>query len=336
MESQRSQPDIRSHFGSSHFGRRLKVILCPGQSWPPRAGRGAGPERRSGVHWGPERWAGSRSRTSSQGTRPPPTCRSSPARCAWRSFDDPVQLACTHIFCESCVAPYEACPTCHERLDGVPARGQPLHECNKPMYRMMSRIKVRCPYHEGGASGDAARVGAARAGDSEAAHSSGGEGTWHWPGSTFGEGTPLEAAEGPKRKRCRRDADGDGAVSADAEAEESASCPWTGEHGEFREPGLWYLSEQFHRGFVVSANLRNTCWSFYMGKLQSAQKASTKTAQTEKHQNPCSRNSPGEYGDLLAHHLRVCELHAVECPKGFMHMNMNMNVISNTRSFLEG
>ena len=52
--------------------------------------------------------------------------------------------------------------------------GQPLHECNKPMYRMMSRIKVRCPYHEGGASGGAARLGAARAGGSEAAPSSSG------------------------------------------------------------------------------------------------------------------------------------------------------------------
>ena len=159
-------------------------------------------------------------------------------------FDDPVQLACTHIFCESCVAPCEACPTCRERLDGVPARGrQPLHECNKPMYCVMSRIKVRCPYHEGGARGDVARVGAARASDSKAAPSS--------SGSKDSEGTSLEAAEWPKMKRCRRDAYGDGAVSADAEAEECASCPWT-----------------------------------------------------------------GEYGDLLAHHLRICELHAVECPKG--------------------
>ena len=34
---------------------------------------------------------------------------------------------------------------------------------------------------------------------------------------------------------------------------------------EFHEPGIWYSSAQFWCGFVVSANLRNTCGSFYRG-----------------------------------------------------------------------
>ena len=45
----------------------------------------------------------------------------------------------------------------------------------------------------------------------------------------------------------------------------------TSEPREFREPGLWYFSAQFGRGFVLCANLRNTCWSFYRGKCQSPQ-----------------------------------------------------------------
>ena len=53
-------------------------------------------------------------------------------------------------------------------------------------------------------------------------------------------------------------------------------------------------SAQFLRGFVVSANIRNTCWSFYTGKLQSPQisailrKTSTTTCRNKS--NPCSRN----------------------------------------------
>ena len=34
---------------------------------------------------------------------------------------------------------------------------------------------------------------------------------------------------------------------------------------------IWYLSPQFLRGFVVSANLRNTCWPSDNGKWQSPQ-----------------------------------------------------------------
>ena len=36
---------------------------------------------------------------------------------------------------------------------------------------------------------------------------------------------------------------------------------------EFHEPGCWYFSAQFLRGFVVSANLRNTCWSYDRGEM---------------------------------------------------------------------
>ena len=34
---------------------------------------------------------------------------------------------------------------------------------------------------------------------------------------------------------------------------------------EFHEPGFGYSSAQLSRGYVVSANLRNTCWSFQEG-----------------------------------------------------------------------
>ena len=39
---------------------------------------------------------------------------------------------------------------------------------------------------------------------------------------------------------------------------------------EVHEPGC-YLSAQFLRGFVVSANLRKTCWPFHHGKWKSPQ-----------------------------------------------------------------
>ena len=35
---------------------------------------------------------------------------------------------------------------------------------------------------------------------------------------------------------------------------------------EVHEPGFWHFSAQFWRRFVVSANLRNTCWQFYRGR----------------------------------------------------------------------
>ena len=44
---------------------------------------------------------------------------------------------------------------------------------------------------------------------------------------------------------------------------------------ESPEAGLWHFSASFLHGFVVSANLRNTCWSFYRGKWQSPQISAT-------------------------------------------------------------
>ena len=156
-------------------------------------------------------------------------------------LDDPVQLPCTHIFCESCVAPCEACPTCREELAGGPARGRPLRECNKPMHRLMNRVRVRCPYHRGGGGEDVAGLDAERVVPRAAS----------LPASSGGGCASPEAAEGPERKRRRGDSGGDGAASADAEAVAGTFCPWA-----------------------------------------------------------------VEYGDLLAHHLRVCEFHVVECPRG--------------------
>ena len=50
---------------------------------------------------------------------------------------------------------------------------------------------------------------------------------------------------------------------ADRLADGSVAAP-----REFREPGFWaFSSARFCRGFAVSVNLRNTCWSFYCGKM---------------------------------------------------------------------
>eukprot|EP00933_Yihiella_yeosuensis_P019932 TRINITY_DN16072_c0_g3_i2.p1 TRINITY_DN16072_c0_g3~~TRINITY_DN16072_c0_g3_i2.p1 ORF type:complete len:399 (-),score=59.74 TRINITY_DN16072_c0_g3_i2:133-1329(-) len=60
--------------------------------------------------------------------------------------NEPSQTVCDHMFCAECVAPCLACPTCRTTLgDGDK---KPLRECNKPMLRMMSTLKVWCPYHE--------------------------------------------------------------------------------------------------------------------------------------------------------------------------------------------
>ena len=49
----------------------------------------------------------------------------------------------------------------------------------------------------------------------------------------------------------------------------------------FHEPGFRYLSVHFLHGFVVSANLRNTCWSF-LGEHGSLRKTSTNAQQIAK------------------------------------------------------
>lgn len=58
--------------------------------------------------------------------------------------DDPVQTACNHIFCASCVGQTLACPTCRTQFS--PGDRRPLRECNIPLLRMLSAVQVWCPY----------------------------------------------------------------------------------------------------------------------------------------------------------------------------------------------
>mmetsp|Transcript_93682 Transcript_93682/g.200993 ORF Transcript_93682/g.200993 Transcript_93682/m.200993 type:complete len:379 (-) Transcript_93682:119-1255(-) len=60
-------------------------------------------------------------------------------------LDEPSQTSCDHIFCESCISPCLACPTCRTPLTQTDRR--PLRECNKPLMRFMHNLKVLCPYH---------------------------------------------------------------------------------------------------------------------------------------------------------------------------------------------
>jgi len=58
--------------------------------------------------------------------------------------EEPVQTACSHIFCRACLSPCTLCPSCREPVDSNQVKG--LGECNKPMMRLMQDIKVHCPY----------------------------------------------------------------------------------------------------------------------------------------------------------------------------------------------
>lgn len=55
------------------------------------------------------------------------------------------QTVCDHIFCEACIEPCFACPTCRTAL--TPSDRKPLIQCNRPLLRMMHDLKVWCPYH---------------------------------------------------------------------------------------------------------------------------------------------------------------------------------------------
>ena len=75
----------------------------------------------------------------------------------------------------------------------------------------------------------------------------------------------------------------------------------TGPSREFHEPGFWHVSAQFWRGFVVSANLRNTCLSFDLGKMTVSANLRNSPQNFQKHcaeiyRNPGSRNPLGPSG----------------------------------------
>ena len=81
-------------------------------------------------------------------------------------LDEPSQTSCDHIFCESCVAPCLACPTCRTPLSE--GGRKPLRECNKVVMRMMHNLKVRCPHHAiASAEGASSAAAAAGSGDGE-------------------------------------------------------------------------------------------------------------------------------------------------------------------------
>ena len=73
---------------------------------------------------------------------------------------------------------------------------------------------------------------------------------------------------------------------------------------EFHEPGLWYFSAQFFRGFVVFANLCNTFWQFYMGANGSLRKSPHNVHTTNVQRNAevpareTPRAGPGERGEV--------------------------------------
>mmetsp|Transcript_152664 Transcript_152664/g.489623 ORF Transcript_152664/g.489623 Transcript_152664/m.489623 type:complete len:350 (+) Transcript_152664:133-1182(+) len=60
-------------------------------------------------------------------------------------MNEPVQTVCDHMFCQDCVAPCLACPTC--RTAFTEGDRKPLRECNRILFRMMHDLKVWCPYH---------------------------------------------------------------------------------------------------------------------------------------------------------------------------------------------
>lgn len=59
---------------------------------------------------------------------------------------EPVQTKCEHIFCAACIrrARNGVCPMCKTFNDDVDIR--PLKDVNMPMYRMMGKIPVVCPF----------------------------------------------------------------------------------------------------------------------------------------------------------------------------------------------
>ena len=61
--------------------------------------------------------------------------------------------------------------------------------------------------------------------------------------------------------------------------------------------GLWHFSARLRRGFVVSANLRETRWSFHMGKWQTPQipaiQSKASAANTQNNVKILARESPG-------------------------------------------
>ena len=68
------------------------------------------------------------------------------------------------------------------------------------------------------------------------------------------------------------------------------------EFREFREPGFWHSSMRFLRGFVVSANLRCTCWPFCKENIQSPQIDLRKSPQNIH--NNCAENQSPTRGNV--------------------------------------
>lgn len=62
--------------------------------------------------------------------------------------EEPVQTMCHHVFCKACLdhGPELSCPTCRTEFSEADLPHKPLRDCNVPLMRMMSKMKVFCPY----------------------------------------------------------------------------------------------------------------------------------------------------------------------------------------------
>ena len=63
--------------------------------------------------------------------------------------EEPVQTACQHIYCASCLAQCRTCPQCRTELGEK--KGTPLRECNRPFLSiLMDGVKVGWRFGGGG------------------------------------------------------------------------------------------------------------------------------------------------------------------------------------------
>eukprot|EP00392_Amoebophrya_sp_AT5.2_P009251 g9279.t1 len=193
-------------------------------------------------------------------------------------FDDPVQLSCTHIYCKNCIAPCEACPVCRDEIyttDGK--KGRPLSEVNKPVLRMMNKMKVRCPHS---ASDSHLVCEAVSASDLD--------------GGSGGAGDASSSSSSSNHNQNQAGA----AASSGQQGSDNMNSP-ASKKRKVAEP----------KSGKAKAKAKSAANKSSKGKAAAA----TLSASADNVEN-CTWT--GEYGDLLAHHLRICPLHLVDCPDG--------------------
>ncbi|CAD7938986.1 unnamed protein product [Amoebophrya sp. A120] len=203
-------------------------------------------------------------------------------------FDDAVQFPCTnsHVFCKDCVSSCDACPNCREPLPAGKKKGKSIQEVNKPLSRMMNRLPVRCPYHD---------------------------------------------LPSPSYDRIRPSRDAGGVIDAGADEDPSPSpladvLPSSSSTDKKHRPGRSSLSlssaadadgtratDPAHKRRRVEQEDANNLRPLLDEPAVIPELVSNDTP-TDDDEYHCTWT--GEYGDLLAHHLRVCPFHFVKCPEG--------------------